>query len=468
MGKQLAYFPTPYPDELLYSIFARYHLRSCNISIPHTLNDLFGSPSATLDDLPARLSDLIERLPSQTAFTPTKLIQEHTMLPYYKPFIAPEWLDSANLNAYEEETKFRVMSIVCTIQKRKYLHQTLHYCPKCYESDELNYGEPYWHRSHQVLGILRCHRHKAWLIDSKIKLKPVGARQPLVPLGPETFSDKPISSYSFAFKLHDWLAKQVYWLINGNHSGAPCHPTILLNRYRYHLERMGLIYDTGFLVRCELLRRFLNFYSVKFLKDICCALNESSTGNWLTNLFLPSSLENRPLFHLLAMRFLGVDPKAVLWDKNENVQPFGEGPWPCLNRIADHYLKSVVKKCSISKNSSTNLVTGTFTCECGFKYERNGPDSSLTNRTTFNEIVATGSLWDKELMRLLLKGRRLVKVARDLGVRKSFVAQKLASLAEHETDNLSFDDFFQILTQYGNKWQEICGRFSRDSIEYLH
>lgn len=38
----LTFFPTPYPDEILYSTFARYHMRSANSSIKDTLDDLFG------------------------------------------------------------------------------------------------------------------------------------------------------------------------------------------------------------------------------------------------------------------------------------------------------------------------------------------------------------------------------------------------------------------------------------------
>ncbi|WP_338028717.1 TniQ family protein [Gloeothece citriformis] len=37
----LRFFPNPYPDELLYSILARYHLRSGNNSPKITLKELF-------------------------------------------------------------------------------------------------------------------------------------------------------------------------------------------------------------------------------------------------------------------------------------------------------------------------------------------------------------------------------------------------------------------------------------------
>jgi hypothetical protein len=35
----LSFFPTPYPDEILYSVFARYHARSGNIKPDCHWND---------------------------------------------------------------------------------------------------------------------------------------------------------------------------------------------------------------------------------------------------------------------------------------------------------------------------------------------------------------------------------------------------------------------------------------------
>ncbi|MDD2336633.1 MAG: TnsD family Tn7-like transposition protein, partial [Geobacteraceae bacterium] len=464
MVRQMAYFPTPYPDELLYSVFARYHTRSCNISISQTLQDLFGAPNVTLDDLPSRLTDLVDRLPSESALTPASFVQEHTMLPYHKPFIAPEWLDTANLDAYDEEMKARVMSIAYNIRKRKDLHQTLHFCPKCYESDELTYGEPYWHRSHQVLGILRCHRHETWLINSKIAIKSIGPHHPLIPLGSKSLSDTSSTQSEFASdaKFHDWLAKEVNWLINGNYSGGiPCHPTILQYRYHHHLEKMGLICsNTGLLKKSELQRRFENLFREKFPIEIFDVYDGNFTSDWLARFFLAGFREHRPIIHLLMMRFFEIDSKEILWDKFEAVKPFGKGPWPCLNKVADHYLQPVVNNCSISKlKTSTNMVTGTFKCECEFQYERFGPDLSERNRTRFNKIVATGDLWDQKLMNLFRNDD--TDMASTLGVTQSFIMQRLPLLLEKETDKLSIGDFVKTRKRHRNKWQEICEKLLR-------
>lgn len=41
----LQYFPTPYPDELWYSVLGRYHVRSGNPNSATTLRELFGEES---------------------------------------------------------------------------------------------------------------------------------------------------------------------------------------------------------------------------------------------------------------------------------------------------------------------------------------------------------------------------------------------------------------------------------------
>ena len=57
-------FPDPYPDELLYSVCARYGDRMCYPSRMSLTAELFGNPNvvATLD-LPSHLNRLVSVLP---------------------------------------------------------------------------------------------------------------------------------------------------------------------------------------------------------------------------------------------------------------------------------------------------------------------------------------------------------------------------------------------------------------------
>ncbi len=50
----------------------------------------------------------------------------------------------------------------------------LKFCPACIEEDTQKYGEPYWHRMHQVPGVLVCTIHSAILHDSSIGVESKG------------------------------------------------------------------------------------------------------------------------------------------------------------------------------------------------------------------------------------------------------------------------------------------------------
>lgn len=41
----ISFFPTPYPDELWYSVICRYHIHSGNSCAKHTLRQLYGDNS---------------------------------------------------------------------------------------------------------------------------------------------------------------------------------------------------------------------------------------------------------------------------------------------------------------------------------------------------------------------------------------------------------------------------------------
>lgn len=60
----LPYFPASYPDELLYSVLARFHRHTCSVSPKRTMDDLFGNRDARATvDLPGHLGSLSRRLP---------------------------------------------------------------------------------------------------------------------------------------------------------------------------------------------------------------------------------------------------------------------------------------------------------------------------------------------------------------------------------------------------------------------
>ncbi|MCC0179846.1 TniQ family protein [Waterburya agarophytonicola K14] len=50
-------------------------------------------------------------------------------------------------------------------------NRVLKFCPQCRAEDEQKYGEAYWHRQHQIPGMLVCLKHKLPLLNSTILLE---------------------------------------------------------------------------------------------------------------------------------------------------------------------------------------------------------------------------------------------------------------------------------------------------------
>ena len=166
----ISFFPAPHPDELLYSIIARYHIRSGNTSAKITLRELFNcnTISAVLD-LPCRIDALVGNLPLFIQYGSEDLIIGHTLFPYYASFLPDERAEavlSSMKSNFGGDIHTRTGIMASTIQTPQYIR----FCPSCNEEDKCRYGEFYWHRQHQVPGVMVCYKHLVPLLDSTVEV----------------------------------------------------------------------------------------------------------------------------------------------------------------------------------------------------------------------------------------------------------------------------------------------------------
>lgn len=159
-------FPKIYPDELLYSQLARYHVRSGNLAYIFTAEQLFQTKTVRPDVefLNSYTQDTLSVITSTMSLA--DVIMKHTMFPYYGRFLKLE----RRMRAYDSLVAMRT-------DYRKHLpiplnrdggRRYLRYCPVCAQNDRKEYGETYWHRIHQMVGIDICPMHHCYLIDSDI------------------------------------------------------------------------------------------------------------------------------------------------------------------------------------------------------------------------------------------------------------------------------------------------------------
>lgn len=164
----ITYFPKIYPDELVYSWFCRYYIHSGCISHKIALKNLmFGESDAPSKEFIGHLND--QAFNTINRITPIEdLIMNHTMYPEYVRFLPYD----KKINSLKQITNNKPCDPhqIMTILPRDNENEIyLKYCPKCVSEDRSQYGETYWHRSHQVRGIDICTKHLCKLEQSHVK-----------------------------------------------------------------------------------------------------------------------------------------------------------------------------------------------------------------------------------------------------------------------------------------------------------
>lgn len=162
----IAYFPSIYPDELLYSQLARYYTKSGYLAYTFAAEDLFQSKTVRPDIeflnayTPEALRMITRTMPMED------IVKHHTMFPYYGMFIPPERRRQAFDSLVNMGTGYHNLLSIPKHKDRVSRH--LRYCPECVKDDHLKYGETYWHRVHQMVGVNICPIHHCHLIESDI------------------------------------------------------------------------------------------------------------------------------------------------------------------------------------------------------------------------------------------------------------------------------------------------------------
>ncbi len=162
----LPFFPKPYPDELLYSIIARYHVWSGNDEMADTMEQLFDNRRERATALiPKHLLRLAEKS-TRFGLDFNTLLYQHTVFPYFTCFMLRRSFDEALASVNDVAREGKSFSIY----KHHLFPRYLRYCPLCIRDDRCEYGEGYWHRVHQSYGTSRCGKHGCYLKDSSIEI----------------------------------------------------------------------------------------------------------------------------------------------------------------------------------------------------------------------------------------------------------------------------------------------------------
>lgn len=162
----IAYFPEIYPDELLYSQLARYMAHTGYLAYIYAAEDLF-SNKATRPDIEFLNQYTKDALCMITKDLPLKtVIAKHTMFPYYGRFLPVNRRLKALLSLVSMRNDYKDnLSIPA---RKDAIPRKIRYCPLCVNEDRKRFGETYWHRTHQMVGVNICHIHNCYLVETDI------------------------------------------------------------------------------------------------------------------------------------------------------------------------------------------------------------------------------------------------------------------------------------------------------------
>lgn len=409
-------FPDPYPDELLYSLCARYAERVRFPSEKAVIHELFGEEAAVaIVDLPSNLGRLVSSLPKDQLYTIESLVNKHTLFPFFAPFLDPT--QAQQVMADMEATKGPTIHSRSGIMASKVQPPTrFKFCPLCAEHDKKEFGEYYWHRLHQIPGVEVCFEHNVRLVNSRVRIQNPQLRYRFVSAeeGIRLSKSDACKLKTVHHEIFIKIAQDAAWLLN--HPTSPPGLRVLLKRYRQLLAEQDLATYNGRIRVTKLLNDFCQAYPIDLLSALQCQVDTESEHNWLFRLVRSPKGSQYPIRHLLLIHFLGHTAETFLQLPNQFL-PFGYGPWPCLNQAAPHFSESIIQDCELSHSKEHGKPIGTFHCSCGFVYSRTGPDRSEEDKFKITKIRTFGNIWDASLRSLWGNSTiSLRKIAKTLGV----------------------------------------------------
>ena len=299
------FFPLPYEDETLYSLISRYQVWSGNTNSKSLLRELYGKDTIIASKhMPSNINELKEHLPKQYPMSVERIINETTLYKYYLAFSDNE--KAKIIYDYMVANDGSKIFATLGLSNNKITNiNSLKYCKECVKEDVLNLGEAYWHREHQLPGIVICNKHKTSLFE--LDNRYIRNRQEFININHMDNSGLCLIEKidEEIIKKQNNLSKNLKFILNSiyEHKCKDFFRAYYINR----LVEIGIA-EGKHKVNQEILHsRFIKYYGHTYLKLINCDLLVGDNNSWLTKITRKHRTFFHPLYHLLIIDFLGID-----------------------------------------------------------------------------------------------------------------------------------------------------------------
>ncbi|MGC6589584.1 MULTISPECIES: TnsD family Tn7-like transposition protein [Paenibacillus] len=418
-------FPSPYPDEELRSLIYRYVLRK-GCSYIEGIQELMGINSRRVPFLPHNLEVLQRKVPSLFPDSDTLLLQ-HTFYPFFAAFLSDVNRDElrSRMIVYRQGEKYATVLIPPIISK------DVRYCTQCITEDEERFGEVYIHRSHQIGSIDVCHKHRCVLIsqcpECEVSLGQLYGTIFLgsthCPNGHELSGTIDTLHQDEIMQLKLRISKDVYQILNGEIKIGD-----LFYIYNLLAREMGYQHPDGRYMNQKFHEKFLQRYSPRTLEELGLIPDLLEKRSAL-QIFSEKNAIRNPIVHMLVLDWLiggyGQLHKYESAHKKTPI-PFGNGPWPCINKVCAKYAQNVITSNKQHYCYSTKRIRGRFLCKhCKMEYRSSCVDGQLEFDFATVKVVEYGPLWHEQLVIEYNKGKSMNNIAASLGANRSTIKKYL-------------------------------------------
>lgn len=424
--RSLSFFPTPYPDECFYSIFCRYYVRSGISSSEMATKMFFGCDRSLLVStvyFPRKLERLDYWVSPDSGITGKDLICGHTAYPYHSISHVNDvyqQMEDAIQNGIPSDGIEGVVRRMMSKSKYVSAGQYLRYCPECADEDIKEYGETYWHRLPQLPGVKFCPRHGCSIRDSsapfeEIRVRIYPASYVLRNMDGKTGRQSPQYKEEYLS-----IARETAWLLEHGRKFGGHQP--ISSKYREFMREQGYADFHGNITDRGALRDdFLKKYEMAFIAELLPYGGDPLY--WLRYLQESIGFNLRPLHHILLMRFFAGSVESFFNIDAKVELPYGNGPWPCINKICTYYLKDVAKQSGIRKMGDE--IWAWFECpHCGMRYRRSKPRQAFERYLRNPCISDRGFLYEQKLREYLSDQDMPIRaIAESLGVDSGTVVE---------------------------------------------
>jgi transposase-like protein len=418
----ISHFPDPYPDELFYSIAARFAERMKYPTEAATMNALFGARHGVpAIDLPHKLELLVSALPFGHGYSTDMLIDNHTLLPFYGPFLAEKTYE--RLRANMKSSCSRITQMLAGIHAAK-IRPTkfLRTCPSCDAENIEKYGETYWCRLFQIAGVEVCPTHKAFLQPTDVRRRDRLFRHQLFTAQAAERSSA-VTPIDVNNRAHAFLLQ-----IATNAAELLQTPRRAVGLQRLRVRYQELIRAKGLgarhRVRLGGLRdSFVRHFSPRLLKHLQCPVTYRDYGGWLANSTRKSHSGVAPLRHLLLMIFFEQTPSSFFCGI-ENPTAKSRPVHPCLNLICAHFTKPVIRELQYKRHKGPMKTFAVFRCPHCHHTSSRSVDGGHIGR-----VIDYGPKWNEQLAKLWAdKSLSLRNIANELGADVNTIRRRAAKL----------------------------------------